>query len=360
MNPFQNSPDSESSQAAQSQTAPSRPLDAGLLRTVYLDLLGRPPLRAEAEEWKGKDLAQLVAALTGSLEFWQTWVDEQLYYFFLIDNFRPRSERVAEAPEALWKKRADVRDVLHRICISSSFEQRNPGADTFVTVVMEQLLGLEVQRHSRELEIGKLAYDGGTGLFLGQTASSQAHVVKIAIEDKRFEKHLMGREHERLLRVRPSTRDLGKAARRVRKDPRSFLGVLREWILSDLYVERLALRRALPNRMFVRALFVDLLDRLPTADEAEPLREALDGLSDPGPLRSVVARTLLDGPLAEVPSKEDVRDPKLWITECFRRTLGRDPASQELEAFSATWAQPACRPSTVLYALLSSAEYAMY
>ncbi len=33
--------------------------------------------------------------------FWQNWLEEELYYFFLIDNFRPRSERVLAIPADL-------------------------------------------------------------------------------------------------------------------------------------------------------------------------------------------------------------------------------------------------------------------
>ena len=69
--------------------------------------------------------------------FWRAWLEEQLYYFLLVDNFRPTSQRVLDAPGDLSKGKIGAREALHRIVLSASFDRRNPGPDTFVTVVME-------------------------------------------------------------------------------------------------------------------------------------------------------------------------------------------------------------------------------
>ena len=39
--------------------------------------------------------------------------------------------------------------------------------------------------------------------------------------------------------------------------------------------------------MFIRSLFIDLLDRLPADGEGRRMRDALAGLSDPGPVKSL-------------------------------------------------------------------------
>src|SRR5438045_2571735 len=67
--------------------ASAQALDHHSLRTVHMDLLGRPPYRAEYETWLGKELPALVDQLLSSHEFWEHWHEEQLYYFLLINNF---------------------------------------------------------------------------------------------------------------------------------------------------------------------------------------------------------------------------------------------------------------------------------
>src|SRR5205814_8795338 len=127
----------------------------------------------------GKPIAAVAEAITSTREFWDRWLEEQLYYFLLVSNFRPRSERVLAIPADIAAHKLDVREAIHLIALSSNFDQRNPGADTFVTVVMEQLAGLEVQKNPRHLEIGKKIYDGGDGVFLGTPGKCQADTVKI-------------------------------------------------------------------------------------------------------------------------------------------------------------------------------------
>ena len=342
------------------EAPPAYALDAKLLRRAYLDLFGRPPLADERERWGGKGLRELLEAELGSAAYWSHWLDEQLYYFLLIDNFRPRSERVVAIPADLAGGEIGVQDALHRIVLSSSFDQRNPGADTFVTVVMEQLLGITVQEDVRELEIGKSLYDGSPGRFLGNSGNSQADVVRIAIEDKRMLRLLVRREYQRLMRAEPAKKDVVAWARELAKDPNTFPELVRRWMVSPAYLERLATDTLQPNRMFVRSLYVDLLDREPDPEEARRLRDALDGLSDPAPLRSVLVRMMLDSGQVPLPRKESIEDPTQWVDGLFQRLLGRGGSKEELQAFVTAFHDPACKPTTVLYALLSHPEYHRY
>lgn len=347
----------QDSSDGRTQAAPARQLDHGMLRSVYFDLLGRPPLRAETDAWLGKGLNELLDELIGSPEHWSAWYEQQLFHFLLIDNFRPQSQRVLALPMALAEKRLDVRDAIHQICLCSSFELRNPGADTFVTVVLEQLTGMTVQSNVRELEIGKAIYDGGQGLFLGRTGKTQADVVRIAIESKSFCREFLQREYRRIVRVDPPKKGFASSVRSFCKSPSAYPVLVREWMLSEAYGVRLAQRVGIPNRLFVKTLFVDLLDRLPTAAEEEPLREALDGLSDSGPLRSIVARLLLDSELVKLPTRDEIEDRRAWIQELFLRLLGRPCTPSELTVFVDAFSNPACRTETVLYAIISHSDY---
>lgn len=332
----------------------------GVLRTIFLDLAGRPPYAQEVERWRGQPMQDLADELLGTEEFWLHWISEQLYYFLLVENFTPANEAIVTLPKSLFEGDLSVRDALHRVALSPSFDMRNPGADTFVTVVMEQLCGMTVQKNTRELEIGKTLYDGGPGQFLGRRGSSQSDVVRIAVNHKSAMKSLVAREYARVVRGDPDKREASKWVRTLYKDPYSFLEVQREWLLSEGYMRRLATPVPLENRLFVKALFVDLLGRLPTEDETAPLRDALDGLSDSRPLRSVLVRLLLDSGKVPIPSKASIESPTSWVEELFLRLLGREATQAELKAYVTVFHQPACRPQTILYALLSSPEYHRY
>jgi len=337
--------------------APSPALDARRLRCVWLDLFDRPPYAAERAEWAGRDEAELLDDAFGREELWQSWLEEQLYYFLLVDNFRPAAERVTSLPAELCQRKVGVREALHRIALSPSFDRRNPGPDTFVSVVMEQLLGMTVQDTERELAVGKRVYDGATGRFLGRTGSGQSDVVRIAIEDRRCLETLLSREHRRLLRIEPAPADLRRWAIALERDPLCYPDVLREWLLSDAYTRRLEGRAPMPNRLFVRALFVDLTDRLPDSDELQRLQNALDALADARPLRAVLARLLLDSGKARVPERDGVPDAKAWISGLFERLLGRPASEHELSTFATSFADPACHPTTVVYAIVSHPQY---
>jgi len=329
----------------------------GAWRAMALDLLGRPPLTEESASWSARPRAEVVQELLAGEEFWQNWLDEQLYYFLLIDNFRPETEGVTGLPAALSGRQLGVIEAMHRICLSSSFDRRNPGPDTFVSVVMEQLLGITVQKTPRELEIGKKLYDGTSGKFLGRSGSSQADVVDIAIEDPRAPRHFLLREHQRLLRSDPNPKALEGWARRLLDDPYAYPALVQEWCTSPAYDQRLAQRVGISNRLFVRALFVDLMGRLPEAEEAQRIRSAMDGLADARPLRSLVARLLLDSGKVPLPERTAIPQPEVWIAQTFERLLGRPILPAEQAEFVAAFADPACRPATVLYAIVSHPEY---
>jgi len=343
-----------------STATPARPLDSGSLRATACDLLGRSPYAAERVQWLGKARHDLCDAWIGGLEFWRNWLEEQLYFFFLIDNFRPQNERVLALPADLAAGKLDAREATHLIALSPSFDQRNPGADTFVTVVLEQFTGVTVQKNVRELEIGKAIYDGASGVFLGKSGRRQADIVEIAVQNKAFAETFIVREYERLLGFAPAPKERAEWSRRFHQEPRRYPELVREWLLSEAWDRRLVARREMPNRLFARVLHVDLLDRAPDDEEARRLRSALDGMSDAGPLRSVFARMLIDSGQVKLPEKKSIADATRWVAEQFRRLLGREASEAELREFVTAFHQPECRLETVLYALVTHREYQRY
>ncbi len=332
-------------------------MDPGVLRSVFSDLIGRPPLATEREEWSGRSLADLLGAWIGSEAFWRHWWEEQLYYLLLVDSFRPETDRILAVPGDLKSGRIHVRDALHRAALTPTFDLRNPGADTFVTVMMEQFCGLQVDRERGELEAGKRAYDGNKVRFLGEAAANQSDLIRVCVEHQDAARHLLGREHERMLRAPLERRDLVRQARKLLDDPYAFLDIIRGWLGGPGYAARLLARYPKSNRLFVRGLFVDLMGRLPEDVELESMRTALDGLADSRPLRSVLSRMLLDSGDANLPAKGSIEDATAWVRGQFERLLGRSPTQDELKAFVTAFHKPECEPRTILYALVSHPEY---
>jgi hypothetical protein len=331
--------------------------ESGRVRRLFQDLLGRPPYEQERSSAVEQTTPELVDTLLGLEEAWGNWYEEQLYYFLLLDNFRPASDRLEAIPAELQSKTIGIKEALHRICISSAFDRRNPGPDTFVSVVMEQLLGITVQKLPRELETGKRLYEGARGKFLGVEGNAQADVVSIAIRDARMLPHFVAREHARILRQAAPQAEVTRWSAMLARDDHQFTVIQREWLLSPAYEQRLLTRSLQPNRVFVRSLFVDVLGRLPGPDETQRIRGALDGLAQAGPLRALVARVVLDSKEARVPDRQSIEDPARWIGELFGRLLGRAPTAEEQETFLAALSDPACKPSTVVYAIVSHPEY---
>lgn len=345
----------------ESQAAPDLPpLDERALRCLSIELLGRPPLPEEWQRWLGKARSEWLQEVVGSRGFWEHWYEEQLYYFLLINNFRPAQDRQIAIPADLSAQRLQVREALHRIALSSSFDHRNPGADTFVTVVLEQIAGLDITRSQRELEIGKRVYDGAQGVFLGAPGQSQADIIRNAVQSRSSVQHFLRREYERLVHAKPENAALALWVARLEKEPGAYAALVREWCLSAAFEARLARGAALENRAFVRALFVDLAGRLPLFDEAEPMREALDALADSTPLRSLSARMLLDSGKLGLPKKDQLGERAAWVDQRFRRLLGRPASPAQLSDAVALLNAPEGRVETLLYALVSSPEYNRY
>ena len=132
--------------------------------------------------------------------------------------------------------------------------------------------------------------------------------------------------------------------------------------------------RAKTSSQFLRGIYADLLGRTPEtyeivikfqgtevfrfpASEETLLSNSLDGLGDSLPMRNLIANGLLHSAEISIPDKSAVtaRD---YISDQFRRLLGREPNTYELEVFAAEWDKdPAVGPRTIIRAIIASREY---
>ena len=132
--------------------------------------------------------------------------------------------------------------------------------------------------------------------------------------------------------------------------------------------------RAKTSSQFLRGVYADLLGRTPESyefsvtangtpafkiqlDEETQLAGVLEGLGDSVPLRNLVVNGLLHSAEVTIPDKATL-EPRSYITDQFRRLLGREPNAYELGAFADEWAKdPAVGPRTIIRAILGSREY---
>lgn len=329
------------------------------VRKVYMDCFGRGPTELEVLIASGQDRKAFVEAMTRSLEFYQNWYENELFYFLLLDNFRPSTPMLVAIPSRLQNGQISVRDALQEIVISQYFNSRNPGPDTFVTVVFEQLLGMKVQSNVALLEAGKKMYDGYEAQIFGVTGKNQSDVVKIAMRQPEFFSLYVRRLYGRLVGRAPSEGTLKESVERLEKTPYAFSDMVRDWILSEDYAATMEELRPKTDEMYIRTLYVDLLGRQPNFEETRKLRNALLALSDKQPLRNVLAKIILDSNLVSIPTKQQV-DKSQWVTEQFQKLLGRNPTGQELESFVSVLNDPAGTTKLVIHAILTSAEYQYY
>jgi hypothetical protein len=132
--------------------------------------------------------------------------------------------------------------------------------------------------------------------------------------------------------------------------------------------------RGKTSTQFLRGIYADLLGRTPetyelvikfqgtevfrfNADEEALLTNSLDGLGDSLPMRNLITNGLLHSAEVTIPDKASA-DAHEYIREQFRKLLGREPNTYELEAFAAEWEKdPAVGPRTIIRAIVASREY---
>jgi hypothetical protein len=328
-----------------------------LTRALFLDLLGRTPTEEELRRWAALPAEERVDEFLASPDTWRHWLDEEAFYFLLIDQFRPVSDRLVAVPDLLAKDEATFRDAHREFALSAEFNARNPGNDTYVTVLFEQFLGMEVQKEPRVLAAGKKMYDGAVSRIFEQKGDSQSDIVRITLAQPEYTELFLKRMEIRYLGEPLPKSDHDAALSLLASDARLFRQVLREWLLSSRYGGAGRAPKPKTDRQFIKSLFVDLLGRPPAYEEFRNMRNALQAVADPKPLRGVLAKVLLDSGAVLAPA---AAEPENQVTELFRRLLGRDPERKEHAAFTAALREPGATWRLAAMAMLSSAQYQYY
>ena len=330
------------------------------VRALFFDTRGRGPTAAERDALIGIPHEAAVDRLLAQPEAWDAWLERECFYYLLIDRFRPVSDRVRALPARLAAREATVLDATREIVVSAEFNARNPGNDTFVTVVLEQLLGVVVQAEPAVLAAGKRMYDGYAARLYNEVGRSQSDIVKIVLSRRAFADRFVERQYRAVFGKAASKEVVARDAARLHADPACWPAVLREWLVSDEWRARARIPRPKGDQVFLRTLFVDILGREPTFDEFRNSRNAFQALSDPAPVRNVLAGLLVDSPSAKFPSKAELTRPADFVKGLFLDLLGREPTQKEVDAFVATLGEYGCEPKTLVLALVTSPEYQYY
>ncbi len=348
------------SKALPKSVDPSDRLDRATLRELYVDLLGRTPTKEETDGALDRSKNALIEDLCGREEFYANWYEEELFFFLLIDNFRPATPRMKAIPKRMADGKLTMASAIREIVISQYFNQRNPGNDTYVTVVLEQLLGITVQENRktvRTLEAGKKMYDGYEAKIFGKEGSSQSDFVKIVMKEDGFTGLALQRFHRRVVGEPIPDDILARDTERLVKEPKAMADIVKGWVSSEHYGDRIALLRPKSERVYIRGLYVDLLGRTPSYDEFRNMRNALQALTDDAPIKAVLARLLVSSRYSRLPYGQANAE---YVTMCYRRFLARDPGKAELDAFVSVMNEPGCSPQMAALAILTHGEYRYY
>ena len=328
-----------------------------LTRALHLDLWGRAPTTDELARTAALPWAERVDRLLATRETWQSWFDEEAFYFLLIDQFRPVSDRLAALPDKLRLGEASFREAHVEFALSAEFNARNPGNDTYATVVLEQFLGVEVQKAPKVLAAAKQMYDGQPARLFDRRGDNQSDVIRIALTQRQYVDLFTRRMEVRYLGEALPPPEHAAAVAELELDPLRLRDLLREWLLSERYTSEARAPKAKTDHQFIRTLFVDLLGRPPAYEEFRNMRNALQALADPTPVRGVLAKVLLDSSATLPPTGTATADQ---VRSIFQRFLGRDPSRPELEAFVAVLREPGATWRTAALAMLTSPQYQYY
>jgi len=343
--------------------------DRRLTRALYFDLVGRSPTDEELARIAAKPYGKRVDQLLDSLEAWEHWFDEEAFFFLLIDRFRPVSDRLAAVPQKMREGHATFFDAHRDFALSAEFNSRNPGNDTYVTVVLEQFLGIEVQSEPRLLKEAKRMYDGEKTRIFKTLGTNQSDVVKIALAQPDYVDQFTRRMEVRYLGAPLPDEEHARAVSRLSLDAGELRPLLREWLTSKRYTSPDRGAKSKDDHQFIRGLFVDLLGRAPALQEFRNMRNALQALTDPAPLRGVLAKVMLDsGAVLPLRSAENLAGKTTdtgtvtseQVTELFQRFLGRNPTPDELSTFLTVLDEPGTTWRTAALALLTSPHYQYY
>lgn len=341
---------------AESQLTPE---SRQFVKEFYLDLLQRGPSQAELLYAAGLDRRQLVEFLFDSYEYHDRWYRDQLYFMFLLREFDPRGVPwMAEIPAHLYEGEMNQLEALQALATSQFFHFRNLGPNNYTLAVFEHFLGR--LPNEAENKDSNFMFNGNPTELLSKPGNKQFDVASIVLHNGHAIRHYVKRMYTRYFEGEIDEAELASATQLLMAEPEKVLDIQLQWVLSDRYFAHVPKLRPKSDIQYIRMLYVDLLNREPTQDEFDYVQNALQSFADPIPLRSVIAKILLDSKFVQIPAKPVEDAMPDWIRAQYLRFLSRGPGEAEMDATLTALRAEGVTCKTIWQGILSSQEYQFY
>jgi len=303
-----------------------------LARSVYGDLLGRPPTPPEALACAGRSAPDLATTLLKTLESGRAWLEDTAVALGLVGDAEPVSPAVQAIPFRWVSGELTPAAGEGALAADPSFLRAHPPGPALARAVERLLLerpGTAAERESWATPAG-----------LAQVLRSDAFA---AAARRRFVARFLAE---------------GSAPPEGLSSTASTAALATALVESPAYVGATERRRRPGDTAFVRAVFADLLGRRPTSVELLAAARAAAVVAGSEAGRALVIDVLLDSGEVMLPILIDVKDPDAWLADRFLRFLGRPPGPAEAKAYRAALLDPDGGPQLVVRALLTTPEYA--
>lgn len=302
------------------------------VRSVYGDVLGRPPTPPEALADARKPAREVAAQLLATLEAGRALVEDAAFALDLVGDFEPLSASVDDLPARLTSGEATPGDVEAALVRDPAFLRAHPPGAALAEVTARLL---------------RVAPSQAVHAAADLPAMLRSHAFAVAAM-RRFARRFL---------AEPDAAAVPEA-----RAGESALALATSFVASPSWAGGREARRGADDLAFVRAAFADLLGRRPTGAETVACVAAarvLAGRPGGGPAgRTLVVAALLESGEVPLPLLVDLPDPAAWLADRFLRTLGRPPTPEEARVHREALLHPAGGPHLVLRALLAHPEYA--
>jgi hypothetical protein len=329
-------------------------LDGGslrLLRSVYGDVLGRPPTPPEALAQRGRSAKEVAATLLATVEAGRAWLEDVALALDLVGENAPGAAGLDAAAFRLAAGKASAAEGEAALVRDPSFVRAHPPGPALADALLVRVLARDPLGPDRDVLLA--AFRGTPVRWLGREGVADPRAaIEAALASGEFAAAAARRHLARFLPR--AAADAFPAARA--REPAAALAL--EAISSAAYAGAGDARRAGTDLAFVRAVFADLLGRRPTAPEAWALVRAANVLPGTGAGRAAVVAVLLGSGDVPLPLVADLPDPDAWVADRFRRYLGRSPSAEEATAYRSALLDPDGGPQVLIRALLTTPEYA--
>ena len=332
------------------------PEDLFRLRRLYFDLLGRPPLAAEALGEIRRDPADVVETLLQKSESGIAWYEELCAWYGLLGEFRPTSDEARALALRIPSEMPAPHEVEAVLVRDPAFLRRHGSPRALARVLAERMY----ERRMDDADVGAmLALTRGEALAEGErwpAAKDVPELLEGVLASRKFRDAAMLRRIGRFLSRGEARRILFRAHQAVEAGGTAWRKFQQGIFDSRAWRQRRGLDLK-DDLTFIRSLFVDLLERRPSEREIAGMLHALSQMPQGLAPRAVLAKVMVDSGEALFPLATDIRDGPRWLRDQFLRLLGRPPTASEFKQYAAAFTETTS-PEIVILGILTTPEYA--